>query len=86
MGAFFLIWVVVCISIIVIFKRILSKQKNPQGKSLVDLNFREPRGTGSTESGDFESRLRKLAHLKRDGLITQEEYQVKRAQILSEKW
>ena len=86
MGAFFLIWAAVCISIIVIFKRILSKQKNPQEKSLVDLNFEEPRGSLPVGNGDFESRIRKLENLKRDGLITAEEYQAKRARILSEKW
>ena len=37
-------------------------------------------------SGDFETRLRKLNRLKEDGLITEEEFQKKREEILREKW
>ncbi|MFN3995569.1 MAG: SHOCT domain-containing protein [bacterium] len=37
-------------------------------------------------SFDFETRLRKLESLKRDGLITEEEYQRKRKEIMDEKW
>jgi uncharacterized SAM-binding protein YcdF (DUF218 family) len=36
--------------------------------------------------GDFETRLRKLNRLKEDGLITEEEFQKKREEILREKW
>jgi hypothetical protein len=85
-GAFFLIWVVVCLSMIVFFARLASKQKNPQDNSLVDISFEETRDISTTASGDFESRLRKLAQLKEDGLITEEEYRGKRAQILNDKW
>ncbi len=35
---------------------------------------------------DFEIRLRKLNRLKEDGLITDEEFQKKREEILREKW
>ncbi|AHD04478.1 SHOCT domain-containing protein [Paenibacillus larvae] len=34
----------------------------------------------------FEIRLRSLEHLRRDGLISEEEYQEKRKQILEDKW
>lgn len=85
-GTFFLIWAVACISILVLFGRVLSKQKNPRGKSLVEIDVEESSDTASTKNGDFESRLRKLEELKKDGLITEEEYQNKRAQILNEKW
>ena len=86
MGMFFLIWAVVCISIIVAFARVLSKQKNFQGKSLVDLYVEEPHDPSAAKNSDFETRLRKLEQLKKDGLITEQEYQAKRAQILNEKW
>ncbi len=86
MGAFFLIWVVVCISMIVTFSRLLSKKKTSQEKSLVDFCFEEPRDRNMNKSADFETRLRKLEQLKQDGLITEEEYQNKRAQIMNEKW
>jgi len=38
------------------------------------------------ETENFESRLRKLESLKKDGLITEEEYQQKRGEIMKEKW
>lgn len=39
-------------------------------------------GTGT----DFDARLRKLEGLRKDGLVTDEEYRAKRAEILGEKW
>jgi hypothetical protein len=35
---------------------------------------------------DFETKLRKLEGLKKDGLVTEEEYRAKRAEIMGEKW
>jgi len=35
---------------------------------------------------DFETKLRKLESLKKDSLITEEEYKVKRKEIMNEKW
>lgn len=35
---------------------------------------------------DFETKLRKLEGLKKDRLITEEEYKVKRKEIMDEKW
>lgn len=85
-GVFFCIWVVVCISMIVIYLRILSKPTDSGVNSLVDLDYAKTSESGETGSGDFETRLRKLELLKRDGLITDAEYLVKREQILREKW
>ena len=39
-------------------------------------------GTGT----DFDARLRKLEGLRKDGLVNDEEYRAKRAEILGEKW
>lgn len=41
---------------------------------------------GSARPGDFEDRLRDLERLRTDGLITAEEYDRKRADILAEDW
>jgi hypothetical protein len=41
-----------------------------------------PAGAGT----DFDARLRKLEGLKKDGLVADEEYRAKRAEILGEKW
>jgi len=35
---------------------------------------------------DFEAKLRKLESLKKDGLITEDEYRQKREEIVKEKW
>ena len=35
---------------------------------------------------DFDARLRKLEGLKKDGLVTEDEYRLKRAEIFGEKW
>ena len=35
---------------------------------------------------DFDAGLRKLAKLKKDGLITDKEYEQKRAEIMRPKW
>lgn len=46
----------------------------------------ETNNQSTSVSGDFETRLRKLNRLKEDGLITEEELQKKREEILREKW
>lgn len=86
-GGFFLIWVVVCISLIVAFVRILSKSKNIEDNSIVEFQFEETAEPPASSGGsEFDVRLRKLEALKRDGLITEAEYLNKRAEILQEKW
>ncbi|NLM09242.1 MAG: SHOCT domain-containing protein [Clostridiaceae bacterium] len=53
----------------------------------IDNGSNEEKNIQSTSvSGDFEIRLRKLNRLKEDGLITEEEFQKKREEILREKW
>lgn len=85
-AVFLLIWVTACLSIIVFYARLLSKEKTAAQNSLIDLHVEESTNTTIPESDDFESRLRKLERLKRDGLINGDEYQAKRDQILQEKW
>ena len=46
----------------------------------------ETNNQSTSVSGDFETRLRKLNSLKEDGLITEEEFQKKREEILREQW
>jgi len=46
----------------------------------------ETNNQSTSVSGNFETRLRKLNRLKEDGLITEEEFQKKREEILREKW
>lgn len=84
---FFLIWVVVCTSLIVYYARMLSKTGSAVDNSLVDFQFDgTEEENASDHCGNFADQLRQLEDLKRDGLITEAEYQAKHEQILGEKW
>jgi len=62
-----------------------------RGVALYEVDIEEPRRrthtppTGDAED-DFDTKLRKLAKLHEDGLVTDEEFERKRAEILAEKW
>jgi hypothetical protein len=78
---FAVIWVIGCITIILTGVQALGLVK--KGKiEIVELG-----GVTNGESeGGFAVRLRDLEALKRDGLISNGEYQIKRAEIMQEKW
>ncbi|MDD2904495.1 MAG: SHOCT domain-containing protein [Syntrophales bacterium] len=77
---FSVIWVVGCIAIIVSSIKTLRLVK--QGK----IEIAELSDTGGETESDFAVRLRDLEALRKDGLISEAEYQRKRAEILQEKW
>ena len=56
----------------------------PKGLSLIDINT-EPENNNELKRSPMQS-LRELELLKKDALITETEYQKKRAQILDERW
>jgi hypothetical protein len=88
-GGFMTIWTLVCIGGILYFLINLlsfsasSKDKIPMTAGEVVEIVSEK---SEPETENFESRLRKLESLKKDGLITEEEYQQKRGEIMKEKW
>jgi hypothetical protein len=57
-------------------------------------NFFSPRGVSAYEvdvdapdaPGDFDAKLRKLAKLREDGLLSGEEYERKRAEVMRQRW
>lgn len=77
---FFVAWVVVCLAIIVNAARWLSLVKKGS------IEVAEIAGTEGEAEGDFAVRLRALEDLRKDELISESEYQAKRAEILREKW
>ncbi len=88
-GGFMLIWVLFAIGGIIYFVINLStyskssKEKIP----LTSDEVIEIAPEGDEEEGkDFEARLRKLESLRKDGLVSEEEYIQKRKQIMEEKW
>ena len=54
-------------------------------KGVVEIDV-EPKTPDAKAAPDFDERLRKLEALKKDGLVTDEEYRIKRNEIMSEKW
>jgi hypothetical protein len=54
-------------------------------KGVVEIDV-EPKTPDAKAVPDFDERLRKLEALRKDGLVTEDEYRVKRNEIMSEKW
>ena len=91
---FVLIWVLAAFGIAAFYAYNAFSQR---GASLIDVEMQDDvlmttglhgagKRTDSDTTGDFESRLRSLEALKRDGLISEAEYEEKRAAILDESW
>ena len=84
---FGLIWVVACIAIMSVNIRLLRASRNAAPDTLLTIEeTAESESPTNATGADFEDRLRKVESLRRDGLISEAEYQRKRDGILSEKW
>jgi Short C-terminal domain len=81
LGLFGIIWVAVCLSMVGYGLYSLFGRKPPVA---VTVGIDGP-GLGR-ETPDFDIRLRKLGALRDEGLISPEEYDRKRAEILGERW
>jgi putative oligomerization/nucleic acid binding protein len=75
---FFLIWEAGCIAILV--NAVKTWKRIQKGK----IEIAEISGLAVEEVGSFATKLRELDALKRDGLISEDEYQSKRAEIMKE--
>lgn len=78
------IWVCVCLFFIIYGIYILASNK-PSSGMVFEIDSRAA-GTGTSQREDFDARIRKLEKLKKDRLITEEEYQRKRMEIMNEPW
>lgn len=85
---FCIMWVIACIGGIIYSIRNLSTYSEEQKKKipLTADEVVELVSEDETEEKDFETKLRKLESLRKDGLITEEEYQRKRKEIMDKKW
>ena len=77
---FMVLWLAVLAVIIVYY---VYNLKSKTGVIEIDTENGTP---GIETAADFETRIRKLERLKKDGLLTDDEYRTKRSEILSEKW
>ena len=77
---FIVIWEAICIAILLNAIKILKRIKN--GK----IEVVEISGLAGEEENNFAPKLRDLEALKTDGLISDEEYQEKREEMLKAKW
>ena len=55
------------------------------GVSSYDIDV-EATPAGAPAEPDFDEKLRKLAQLKQDGLLSSEEYLAKRAELMRQRW
>ena len=85
---FRIIWIVACIGgIIYSIKNLSTYSRSEKNKiPITSTDVIEIEEGDEPGVKDFESRLRKLEALKKDGLITEEEYKQKRKEIMEEKW
>jgi len=74
-------WIGTVLFMIVYHVKNLNRAK---GLSLIDINT-EPDNNNDVKRTPMQS-LRELELLKKDGLVTEIEYQQKRAQLLDERW
>ncbi len=77
---FLFIWEVVCITILINALKALKLMRNSK------IEVAEIRGLAGGEGSSFAAKLRELNALKKDGLISDDEYRKKRAKIMQEKW
>jgi len=90
---FFLIWVAACLGMAVYSIVNLSsfKKSSPNPAALEVLEIEKENAPAKKEEAagakpDFSVRLREIEALRKEGLLTEEEYQRKRKEILDEKW
>jgi len=84
---FFLVWFLVCGGIVAYYVRNLASFRKDEAAGVpltaTDVVEMEQDEAAAT---DFAGRLRKLEGLRRDGLVSEEEFQRKRKEIMDEKW
>ena len=80
---FLVIWVVAIGSMIVYALSILFSKRPP---AMTEIEIEDMGGDRSAPGLDFETKLKKLEALRKEGLISGEEYRAKRSEIMGEKW
>lgn len=79
---FIFIWICTVFFMLIYYVKNYNSKK---GISILDINTEEESGKANRDRSPSE-RLRELEALKKEGLITDKEYELKRSEILSDKW
>lgn len=79
---FIFIWIGTVFFMLIYYVKNYNSKK---GISILDINTEEESGKANRDRSPSE-RLRELEALKKEGLITDKEYELKRSEILSDKW
>jgi len=61
---------------------LMGRNKKNEDEDVIDVRYKEV----ESEQLSFDEKIRKLEELRIDSLITEEEYEKKRKQIMKEKW
>ncbi len=80
-GAFGVFWTLVAVAITVFNAINVFSESGVAGTEII-----EDDGPLGAEQLPFDERLRRLEQLRKDGLVSDEEYQRKRAELLGERW
>jgi hypothetical protein len=93
MSIFLVIWIAACLGMAIYSLINLSSfgksRPNPTALEVLEVEDRKApdiKEDSAKARPDFGTRLRELEALRKDGLLTEEEYQRKRREILDEKW
>jgi len=82
-GIIGVIWTLLALGITVLHAHNLFTDRGVPTEE-VEFDLRDE--AGSRAADDFDTKLRKLAKLHEDGLVTDEEFERKRAEIVAERW
>lgn len=88
MGGFGVIWLLVAIGITVMhgINAFTEKGVPTHRVDVTTTSHQIDTEQTSNTSNSFDEKLRKLHKLKQEGILTDEEYEVKKQQILNEEW
>jgi hypothetical protein len=83
---FLIIWIIIVLVIGGSFvNNLINYDKNPGSSVAQEIEM--PEAFNSREIGiSFDDKLRKLESLRKEGLISEQEYAVKRQEIMQQKW
>ncbi|OZM58394.1 hypothetical protein CIB95_02155 [Lottiidibacillus patelloidae] len=82
-GFFGVIWTLIALAITGYHAANLFTTK---GVSAYQVDVLDNNKTKESTQGDYETKLRKLYRLKEDNIISEEEYEKKKQELLNEKW